>query len=378
MMMGKTSIKRMGKRLQGMHRGLLAITLTLVALGLMMQFSASGGDVRVFALPQAVRAMIGLALMAVIAALTPVQLFRASYVVYAACLGLLVMVAAVGIMGLGAQRWVGIGFFNLQPSELMKIGIILALARYFHGAQVGSASRHYVLLIVPAILTLIPVGLILKQPNLGTATIVSVIAFAMCFMAGIRWWYFAGALGVTAAAVPVAYHFLHDYQKQRVMTFLDPGSDPLGAGYNIIQSKIAIGSGGFFGKGLLKGSQAQLDFLPEKQTDFIFTMMAEELGFIGALLLLLLYAMLITFAMMLAARARSSYARLLAAGVAALLFIHIYINMAMVMGLIPVVGVPLPFLSYGGSFLLAALRACGILQHVYIHRDYTFMGRGRL
>lgn len=377
-MIGKTSIKRMVKQVQGMHRGLLFMTLALVSLGLIMQFSASGGDARIFALPQAIRAMIGLVLMVVIAALTPVQLFRLSYVVYVACLGLLIMVAAVGIMGLGAQRWVGIGFFNLQPSELMKIGIILALARYFQGAQVGNASRHYVLLIVPAILTLIPVALILKQPNLGTATIVSVIAFAMCFMAGIRWWYFAGALGAVAAAVPVAYHFLHDYQKQRVMTFLDPGSDPLGAGYNIIQSKIAIGSGGFFGKGLLHGSQSQLDFLPEKQTDFIFTMMAEELGFIGALLLLLLYAMLIAFAMMLAARARSSYGRLLAAGVAALLFIHIFINMAMVMGLIPVVGVPLPFLSYGGSFLLATLMACGILQHVYIHRDYSFMSRARL
>ncbi|MDX2095767.1 MAG: rod shape-determining protein RodA [Alphaproteobacteria bacterium] len=376
-MLNSAIIRRMSKRLRSMHRGLLAITLALVGLGLMMQFSASGGDVRVFALPQAVRALLGLGLMALLVVMPPTQLFRVSYVVYAACLGLLVMVALVGVMGLGAQRWVGIGFFNLQPSELMKIGIILALARYFQGVQVTAQARHYLLLVVPAALTLVPVALILKQPNLGTATIVSVIAFAMCFMAGIRWWYFAGALGAVMGAVPVAYHFLHDYQKQRVLTFLDPGSDPLGAGYNIIQSKIAIGSGGFFGKGLLNGSQSQLDFLPEKQTDFIFTMMAEELGFVGAVVLLVLYGLLIAFAMRLAVHARSIYGRLLAAGVAALLFIHIFINMAMVMGLIPVVGVPLPFLSYGGSFLLTTLMACGLLQHVYIHRDHSIARRGR-
>ena len=375
-MFGSAWMKRLIKRLHGMHMGLVWLTIALSSLGLIMQYSASGGDVSVFAIPQAMRLLLGLVLMVALAVMPPMQLFRVSYLVYGACVGLLIMVAAVGVMGLGAQRWVGVGFFNLQPSELMKIGIILALARYFQGVQISSNARHFMLLIIPAALTLIPVALILKQPNLGTATIVSVIAFSMCFMAGIRWWYFAGAIGAVAAAVPVAYHFLHDYQKQRVLTFLDPGSDPLGAGYNIIQSKIAIGSGGFLGKGLLNGSQAQLDFLPEKQTDFIFTMMAEELGFIGALLLLAMYAALIIFAMRLAVRARSTYGRLLAAGVAAMLFIHIFINMAMVMGLIPVVGVPLPFLSYGGSFLLATLMACGLLQHVYINREQNAPRRG--
>ncbi len=363
-------LRRIQKRARLMHSGLLMITAALCVLGLLMQYSASGGDVFVFALPQALRLLLGVVLMVVIATAAPANVLRASYLVYALCLGLLVMVALVGVMGLGAQRWVGIGFFNLQPSELMKIGIIMALARYFHGAPMGKRS-HLVLLIVPLILTLLPVGLILKQPNLGTATIVSFIAFSMCFMAGIRWYYFAGAISAVAAAVPVAYHFLHDYQKQRVKTFLDPDSDPLGAGYNIIQSKIAIGSGGFFGKGLLNGSQGQLDFLPEKQTDFIFTMLAEELGFLGAMLLMGLYIALIGFALRLAVRGRNAYGRLLAAGVAALLFVHIFINMAMVMGMIPVVGVPLPFLSYGGSFLLAVMMACGLLQHVYINRDNT-------
>ncbi len=374
-MSGKSMLRRMVKRSRLMHQGLLTITAALCTLGLIMQFSASGGDPFVFALPQAIRLCLGIVLMLMIAVTPPASLFRLSYLVYGACLGLLVMVALVGVMGLGAQRWVGIGFFNLQPSELMKIGIIMALARYFHSAPIIKGN-HILIMIVPLVLTLIPVGLILKQPNLGTATIVSVIAFSMCWMAGIRWYYFAGAIAAVAGAVPVAYHMLHDYQKKRVETFLDPDSDPLGAGYNIIQSKIAIGSGGFVGKGLLNGSQGQLDFLPEKQTDFIFTMLAEELGFIGALVLIALYILLIGFAMTLAVKSRSAYGRLIAAGVAALLFIHILINMAMVMGMIPVVGVPLPFLSYGGSFLLAVMMACGLLQHVYINRDATMPRSG--
>lgn len=369
-------IKRIVKRLNNMHRGALFLTFALSLLGLTMQYSAAGGDVTVFALPQAMKLLIGVVLMLTIAGTSPMQLYRLSYLIYGVCVLMLLAVAVVGALHLGAQRWVGVGGTSLQPSELMKIGIIIALARYFQSVSISAATRHWMLLIIPGALTLVPVALILKQPNLGTATIVSVIAFSMCFMAGIRWWYFAGALGAVASAVPVAYHMLHDYQKQRVMTFLDPGSDPLGAGYNIIQSKIAIGSGGFWGKGLLNGSQSQLDFLPEKQTDFIFTMTAEELGFIGSVVLLALYGMLIYFAMLLAVRTRSTYGRLLAAGVAAMMFIHIFINMAMVMGLIPVVGVPLPFLSYGGSFLLATLMACGLLQHVYINREQNGPRRG--
>jgi rod shape determining protein RodA len=250
----------------------------------------------------------------------------------------------------------------------MKLALILALARYFHSATLEGA-RQLFLLVIPVIMVGIPVVLILLQPNLGTATILAFIAFVMCFAAGIRWYYFAGVIAAAVAALPIAYSMLHDYQKRRVMTFLDPASDPLGAGYNILQSQIAIGAGGFFGKGLLEGSQGQLDFLPEKQTDFIFTMLTEEFGFVGALFLLLLYAVLLTFSLLLMANCRHLYGRLIAAGVGALLFAHIFINMAMVMGLIPVVGVPLPFLSYGGSFLMTVLAACGLLMHVYLNRD---------
>lgn len=367
-------IRKWVKRAQSMHMGMLLVILLLCGLGLAMQYSASAGDWRVFALPQLIKIVMGLVLMVAIAVSSPTGLLRSSYLIYGLFLLLLVLVELMGVMGMGAQRWIGVGAFNIQPSEMMKLGIILALARYFHGVSLDGA-RHYLLLVAPIILTLLPVGLILKQPNLGTATIVSFIAFSMCFLAGIRWYYFAGAIGSVAGAAPVAYHFLHDYQKRRVMTFLNPDSDPLGAGYNIIQSKIAIGSGGFWGKGLLKGSQGQLDFLPEKQTDFIFTMLAEELGFIGATVLLCLYAVLIAFALMLAVRCRHAYGRLVAGGVAAMLFVHLFINMAMVMGMIPVVGVPLPFLSYGGSFMLATLMACGLLMHVYIHREMNLPRR---
>lgn len=369
-MIGMATLKRFMRRLRQLHPGLVLVALLLGAFGILMQYSAAGGDFTVFALPQTMKLLLGFGLMLVLAGISGGALLRFSYVYYGACIALLVAVEVAGVMGLGAQRWVGVGGANLQPSELMKIGIILVLARYLQHIKL-SYPHHFVLLIVPSILTLVPVALILHQPNLGTATIVSVIAFAMCFMAGIRWWYFAGTLSAGAAAVPVIFHFLHDYQKQRVMTFLNPDSDPLGAGYNIIQSKIAIGSGGFFGKGLLNGSQGQLDFLPEKQTDFIFTMMTEELGFFGALLLLGLYAWLLRFAMQLAATSRNGFGRMVAAGVAAMFFIHMFINMAMVMGMIPCVGVPLPFLSYGGSFLLATMMAIGLLQHVYIHRHQT-------
>jgi len=303
------------------------------------------------------------------------QLMRLAYPIYGACVVLLIIVETLGVLGGGAQRWIAIGGFTLQPSEFAKLGVVLALARYFHGVNI-EGRRHLSLLLTPAILVAVPAGLVLMQPNLGTATIIALIAYAMCFMAGIRWYYFAATITGALVSIPVIFELLHPYQKQRVMTFLNPESDPLGSGYNIIQSKIAIGSGGFWGKGLVGGSQGQLDFLPEKQTDFIFTMLGEELGFFGALILLALYACVLTFSMMLAVRCRHVFGRMVASGVATLLFVHIFINMAMVMGMVPVVGVPLPFLSYGGSFLMAILIACGLLMHVYVNREIN-LPRGR-
>jgi rod shape determining protein RodA len=211
--------------------------------------------------------------------------------------------------------------------------------------------------------------LILKQPNLGTATILALTGITILFAAGLRWQYFAGLVLAGLAALPVGWHFLHDYQKRRVMTFLDPGSDPLGAGYNITQSIIAIGSGGLTGKGFLQGSQGQLDFLPEKQTDFIFTMVAEEFGFAGVSVVLVLFLVVLGYALALILRSRNRFGSLVAAGICAMLFFHLLINVAMVMGLVPVVGVPLPFLSYGGTFLLTTLMAMGLLLNVLVNRD---------
>lgn len=360
--------KKWRARARELNGFIVCVILSLSLLGIAMLYSASGGHVWPWAGAQAIRFMIGLSVMMVIA-LTPMRnLMRFAYPVYGMLLLMLVVVELVGHIGMGAQRWVSIGIFTLQPSELMKLGLILAIARYFQGVQM-EGTRHSYLLIGPLLLMGAPAVLILLQPNLGTATITLFIGFVMCFMAGIRWYYFAGAITAVLASLPIGWHFLHDYQKRRVLTFLDPTADPLGAGYNILQSMIAIGSGGLFGKGLTQGSQGQLDFLPEKQTDFIFTMLAEELGFVGALMLVSMYALLLIFALMVAMKSRHAFGRLVATGVASLLFAHIFINMAMVMGMIPVVGVPLPFLSYGGSFLIATLAACGLLLNAYIHKD---------
>lgn len=368
-------MRKWRQRCRELHLPMMCVILMLCVLGIAMLYSASGAHIWPWAGAQMIRFMIGMAAMLVLA-LTPLRnLLRFAYAFYGVCVLMLVIVELIGVIGMGAQRWVSIGIFTLQPSEMMKLGLILALARYFQAVQI-EGTRHLYVLIVPVGLILVPAALILHQPNLGTATITVFIGFVMCFMAGLRWYYFAGAIASVMAALPIAWQFLHDYQKRRVLTFLDPAADPLGAGYNILQSMIAIGSGGFFGKGLTNGSQGQLDFLPEKQTDFIFTMLAEELGFLGSISLMTLYGLVLGFAWMIAIRSRHAFGRLIAVGVASFLFSHMFINMAMVMGMIPVVGVPLPFLSYGGSFLIATLMACGLLMNAYIHKD-DYLPRAR-
>ncbi len=360
--------KKWRARARELNGFIVCVILALSMLGIVMLYSASGGHVWPWAGAQMIRFVIGFGAMMVIA-LTPLRnLLRFAYPIYGMLLLMLVVVELIGVVGMGAQRWVSVGIFTLQPSELMKLGLILAIARYFQTVQL-EGTRHLYVLAAPVAMMAAPAILILLQPNLGTATITLFIGFVMCFLAGIRWYFFAGAITVVMAALPIGWQFLHDYQKRRVLTFLDPTADPLGAGYNILQSMIAIGSGGLFGKGLTHGSQGQLDFLPEKQTDFIFTMLAEELGFMGAFVLLTMYALLLIFALMVVVKSRHAFGRLIAAGVASLLFAHIFINMAMVMGMIPVVGVPLPFLSYGGSFLIATMAACGLLLNAYIHKD---------
>ncbi|MGD9512302.1 MAG: rod shape-determining protein RodA, partial [Geminicoccaceae bacterium] len=272
-----------------------------------------------------------------------------------------------GEINKGAQRWLDLGLIQLQPSELMKVALVLALARYFHADYPEDMRRLRVVL--PAVgLILAPCALVLVQPDLGTAATLLVSGTAMLFLAGVRWWKFAAVGIVGAAALPVLWSNLHDYQRQRVFTFLDPDSDPLGSGYHIIQSKIALGSGGFWGRGFLNGSQAQLSFLPEKHTDFAFTMLAEELGFVGAISVLALFLALLILGMVAAIRAPSQFGRLLAAGVVVNLLVYIVINVSMVTGLIPVVGVPLPLISYGGTALLTVLVSLGLLLSIDLHR----------
>jgi rod shape determining protein RodA len=347
----------------------LILYITIIAvIGFAMMVSAANGHFSPWANRQLLRFAFAFVLMLAIAMVPISTLLRYAYVIYTICLLLLIAVEVLGFIGMGAKRWVDVGGVNIQPSELMKLAVILALARYFHSINLQDVSRltH---LIPPILLVLVPAAFILRQPNLGTATILMFVGAVLCFMAGVKARYFVIIIALGIAAAPVGWHFLHDYQKQRVMTFLHPEEDPLGSGYNIMQSMIAVGSGGLFGKGFLHGSQGQLDFLPEKHTDFIFTMLAEEFGFVGCFVVLALYMVLIGYGIAIALRSRHIFGSLLAIGVSAMLFIHIAINVMMVMGLIPVVGVPLPLLSYGGSIMISILMGFGLMQNAYIHRD---------
>jgi rod shape determining protein RodA len=347
----------------------MVLLVCLVAtVGFVMLYSAAGGDLDPWADRQMVRFGVGLVMMLSVAVVDTRIWLRYAYLIYAGALSLLVAVEVAGEIGMGAQRWIDLGFFQLQPSELMKVALVLALARYFHGLELDSVGR-ILPLVPPLLLVAMPALLVLKQPDLGTAGMLIMGGGALFFAAGVRLWKFGVLLAGGLAAIPVAWNLLHDYQKNRVLTFLDPERDPLGSGYHILQSKIAFGSGGVFGKGYLLGTQSHLNFLPEKQTDFIFTMLAEEFGLMGALTLLLIYAVLIGYGFAIALRSRSHFGRLMAMGLTFNLFLFVFINTAMVMGIIPVVGVPLPLISYGGTAMLTVLIGFGLIMSVYVHRD---------
>jgi rod shape determining protein RodA len=335
-----------------------------------MLYSAANGSVDPWAFRHLMRFGAGLVLMVVIA-LTDIRLWlRYAYFLYFGSLAMLGAVEIAGSVGMGAQRWIDLGVINLQPSELMKIAVVVALARYFHGATVEDVGRPLHLL-VPLLIVAAPTALVLRQPDLGTALMLVIAGGAMFFIAGVRMWMFGLVALLAMGAAPVIWGMLHEYQRQRVLTFLNPETDPLGAGYHIIQSKIALGSGGLFGKGFVQGSQSHLNFLPEKQTDFIFTMLAEEFGMVGALALLGLYGLILAYGFAIAISSRNQFGRLLALGVMTTFFLYLFINMAMVMGLIPVVGVPLPLISYGGTAMITLLFGFGLVMSVYVHRDVT-------
>lgn len=348
----------------------------LAAVGYMALYAAAGGSPEPYAQKQLFRFLIGLVIMLGIAMIDIRVIAKWSWWFYALGIVLLLIVAKFGHVGKGAQRWIAVGGFQLQPSELMKIFLVLGLASWFHRASHEKVGRIR-FLIVPIIAVLVPVGLILKEPNLGTAVITGVIGAAIFLAAGVRWWKFAVVIIGIGAALPVAYHHLHDYQRQRILTFMHPERDPLGTGYNIMQSKIALGSGGMWGRGFLHGTQSNLDFLPEKQTDFIFDVIAEQFGFVGSLCVLGLLLVIVLSGMLIAMRCRHQFGRLVALGISVDLFLYVFVNIAMVMGAIPVGGVPLPLISYGGSVLITAMIAFGLLMSVHVHRDVEFSDNDR-
>ena len=345
----------------------------VAAVGYVALYSAGGGAAEPYAARHAIRFGFGLVIMLCIAMVDIRLIAKLAWVGYALGVGLLVLVALHGEVGKGAQRWIDLGFVQLQPSELMKILLVVALAAWFHRAS-WERIGNPLFLIPPLVAVLIPAALIFKQPNLGNALITLMVGGAVFFAAGVRLWKFAIALGGVALAAPIVYENLRDYQRARIMTFLDPESDPLGAGYNIIQSKIALGSGGFWGKGFLQGTQGHLNFLPEKQTDFIFTMLAEEFGLVGGLTVLGLLALVIAFGFLVALRSRHQFGRLLAVGLATNYFMYVFVNIAMVTGSIPVGGVPLPLISHGGSAMLTTMVGFGLLMSVHVHRDAELGG----
>jgi len=357
-----------------MNWGLVLLLVAAAAIGFLMLYSVAGGQWDPWASAQIKRFGLGLTLMFVVA-MTPIWFWRnVSVVAYIGSLILLIFVAYFGSVGMGAQRWIDLGFMRLQPSEVCKVTLVMVLAAYYDWLPAERVSNP-IWVIFPIILILIPVGMVVTQPDLGTSLLLLFGGGAMMFLAGVHWAYFASVIAMGAGGIVAIFQsrgqtwqLLNDYQYRRIDTFLDPASDPLGAGYHITQSKIALGSGGWAGRGLMQGTQTRLNFLPEKHTDFIFTTLAEELGFIGGMSLLVIYLLILAFCWISAAQNKDRFSNLLIMGVGVTFFLFFAVNMSMVMGLAPVVGVPLPLVSYGGSAMLVLMGAFGLVQSAHVHR----------
>ena len=362
------SDRPLGYRIKQLNTGLLFLVSISCCIGVAMLYSAANGDMSPWAGKHLQRFLFCLVL-AVLIALVDTRIFlRSAYFLYILNLALLLAVELAGHVGMGAQRWIDLYFIKLQPSELMKVVLILALARYFHGRTFEEIGRP-IYLVIPILIVLSPVILVMRQPDLGTAGMILIIGSTIFFLAGVRLWKFIVLFLTGLASIPIAWQFLLEYQKKRILIFLNPESDPLGAGYHLLQSKIALGSGGILGKGFLNGSQSHLNFLPEKQTDFIFTMLAEEFGLFGGLFVILLFFIIIGYGYVISFHINNKFGRLVTLGMTTAIFLYVFINIGMVMGLIPIVGVPLPFISYGGTSLLAAMMAVGFILNGYIFRD---------
>lgn len=353
----------------------LVLLLSAVScVGFLMLVSVAGGEIGLWAEPQMQRFAMGLVVMFIVA-LIPIWFWRnVSVLAYIGSLLLLLAVEFFGTVGMGAQRWIDLGFMRLQPSEVAKITLVMVLAAYYDWLDPKKVSHPFWVLI-PLLLIVVPTGLTFIQPDLGTSLLLLMGGGVVMFVAGVSWWYWgtmiaggAGAIYAVFASRGQPWQLLDEYQYRRIDTFLDPSQDPLGAGYHITQSKIALGSGGFSGRGFMQGTQSRLNFLPEKHTDFIFTTLAEEFGFVGAASLLILYGLIIFFCIASAMTMKDRFSSLLVYGIAATFFLYFAVNMSMVMGLAPVVGVPLPLVSFGGSAMLVLLGAFGLVQSAHVHR----------
>ncbi len=352
--------------LVGLHLDLPLLTglLLLCGFGLVVLYSASGQDLGQVQ-RQLIRLAIAFGVLFVAAQIPPAQIQRWSPWLYSAGMLMLIAVLLIGAVGKGAQRWLDLGFFQFQPSEVVKLAVPMMVTWYLAEERLPPSWQR---LIIAALLILVPTLLIAKQPDLGTAVLVASAGIFVLFLSGIRWRLIAGFSALMAAMAPVLWYLMRPYQRQRVLTFLNPENDPLGAGYHIIQSKIAIGSGGLFGKGWLNGTQSHLEFLPERHTDFIFAVLAEEFGLIGILGLLALYLFIIMRGLYIASQAQDTYSRLLAGALTLIMFVYLLVNTGMVSGLLPVVGVPLPMVSYGGTSLVTLMASFGILMSIHTHR----------
>lgn len=358
-------------RLLAINWPLIALVALIAGLGVGSLYSVAGGSFQPFADKHAVRLLIGIGMILLIAVLPLRALLGLAYPLYLIALVALALIPLIGTEALGAKRWLRYGEFSLQPSEMMKVALVAALARYYQWLPPEKVSRP-VWVLLPLFAIAAPTALVLKQPDLGTAVLFASVGLAIMLVSGVNLLYFAGGACAVVGLAPVIWTRLHDYQRRRLLTFLDPERDPLGAGYHVLQSKIALGSGGLAGKGYMQGTQGQLNFLPEKQTDFIFTMLGEEWGFVGGATLIGLYAVLIAMLLAMSLACRNRFARILVIGPALVVFVHASVNIAMVIGMVPVVGVPLPLVSYGGTAMMTLFVALGLAMCAYVNRHQRF------
>ena len=354
-------------KLQSISYPFLILIIILFFIGLAALYSISNGEFNSWPLKHSQRFILGLIIFFIVVLFDLRLIFGYAYVIFFLSIISLVIIPFFGIESNGATRWISIAGISLQPSEFVKYTLILALAKYFH--SINNDNSFIKTLIIPLTITTVPVLLVIIQPDLGTALIILLGGISLFWISGLNYKYFIVGVFSIICSLPVLWQYLKEYQKDRVLTFFNPERDPLGNGYHIMQSKIALGSGGIFGKGYMEGTQSHLNFLPEMQTDFVFTMLGEEFGFIGTLILLLIYATLIMISIRLALQSRSLFSKYLSLGVCNVFFIYVFVNIGMVTGLLPVVGVPLPFISYGGSSMLAVMFGFGLLMNCYINRN---------